>query len=80
MTKQIYKSMHTQGPQMLSEALKPYNRNGPKIHWISNVDGAHVEETLETLNPETPLFIISSKVQLLLYDNLECSFIYWYVA
>ncbi|MFP5381202.1 MAG: glucose-6-phosphate isomerase [Gammaproteobacteria bacterium] len=49
------------GPQMVYQALKPYRHPRLKVHFISNVDGAHVKETLETLNPETTLFIVSSK-------------------
>ena len=49
------------GPQMVYQALKPYRHPRLKVHFISNVDGAHVKETLEALNPETTLFIVSSK-------------------
>ena len=49
------------GPQMVYQALKPCRHPRLKAHFISNVDGAHVKETLETLNPETTLFIVSSK-------------------
>ncbi len=49
------------GPQMVVQALKPYRHPRLKLHFISNVDGAHVKETLESLNPETTLFIVSSK-------------------
>jgi len=49
------------GPQMVCQALKPYRHPRLRVHFISNVDGAHVAETLETLNPETTLFIVSSK-------------------
>ena len=49
------------GPQMVYKALKPYRHPRLKLHFISNVDGAHVKEVLETLNPETTLFIVSSK-------------------
>ena len=49
------------GPQMVYQALKPYRHPELKVHFISNVDGTHAEEILETLNPETTLFIISSK-------------------
>ena len=49
------------GPQMVYQALKPYRHPRLKVHYISNVDGAHVKETLESLNPETTLFIVSSK-------------------
>jgi glucose-6-phosphate isomerase len=49
------------GPQMVVQALKPYRHPCLKMHFISNVDGAHAKETLESLNPETTLFIVSSK-------------------
>jgi glucose-6-phosphate isomerase len=49
------------GPQMVCQALKPYRHPRLKVHFISNVDGAHVKEALEALNPETTLFIVSSK-------------------
>ncbi|MEQ1591777.1 MAG: glucose-6-phosphate isomerase [Thiobacillaceae bacterium] len=49
------------GPQMVVQALKPYRHARLKFHFISNVDGAHVKETLESLKPETTLFIVSSK-------------------
>jgi glucose-6-phosphate isomerase len=49
------------GPQMVYQALKPYRHPRLKVHFISNIDGAHVKEALETLNPETTLFIVSSK-------------------
>jgi len=48
------------GPDMISEALT-YYKNHLNIHYISNVDGDHVEETLKKLNRETTLFIIVSK-------------------
>lgn len=49
------------GPQMVYQALKPYRHPRLKVHFISNVDGAHVKEALESLNPETTLFVVSSK-------------------
>ncbi|AZQ64570.1 glucose-6-phosphate isomerase [Flammeovirga pectinis] len=48
------------GPYMVTEALKPYKTN-VDIHFVSNVDGTHIAETLKGLNPETTLFIIASK-------------------
>lgn len=48
------------GPYMVTEALKPY-KNHLNIHFISNIDGTHISETLKSLNPESTLFIISSK-------------------
>ena len=49
------------GPQMVVQALKPYRHPHLRLHFISNIDGAHAKETLETLNPETTLFIVASK-------------------
>ncbi|MFD0977409.1 glucose-6-phosphate isomerase [Salinimicrobium gaetbulicola] len=48
------------GPVMITEALEHY-KNHLKIHFVSNVDGDHVHETIEGLNPETTLFVIVSK-------------------
>jgi len=48
------------GPVMVTEALKAY-KNHLNIHFVSNVDGTHIAETLKTLNPETTLFLIASK-------------------
>jgi glucose-6-phosphate isomerase len=48
------------GPYMVTEALKPYHKN-IKPHFVSNVDGTHMAETLKHLSPETTLFIIASK-------------------
>lgn len=49
------------GPQMVYEALKPYTLHDINIHYVSNVDENHINDTLVYLNPETTLFIISSK-------------------
>ncbi|MCU0383980.1 MAG: glucose-6-phosphate isomerase, partial [Cyclobacteriaceae bacterium] len=48
------------GPYMVTEALKPYWQ-GINPHFVSNVDGTHIAETLKKVNPETTLFIIASK-------------------
>lgn len=48
------------GPIMVTEALKPY-KNNLNIHFVSNVDGSHIIETLKKVNPETTLFLIASK-------------------
>jgi glucose-6-phosphate isomerase len=48
------------GPYMVTEALKPYWQN-IRPHFVSNVDGTHIVETLKELDPETTLFIIASK-------------------
>jgi glucose-6-phosphate isomerase len=49
------------GPVMVTEALRPYKMPHIKAHFVSNVDGTHVAETLRRLNPETALFMIASK-------------------
>jgi glucose-6-phosphate isomerase len=49
------------GPAMVTQALAPYAREGPRLHFVSNVDGAHLTETLRDLHPATTLFIIASK-------------------
>lgn len=49
------------GPVMVCEALRPYAHKGLSVHFISNVDGTHVAETLRRLNAETTLFIVASK-------------------
>ena len=48
------------GPFMVTEALKPY-KNHLNMHFVSNVDGTHIAETLKPLNPETTLFLVASK-------------------
>lgn len=49
------------GPKMVYEALRPFQVPTIKCHFVSNIDGAHISETLKDLNPETTLFIIASK-------------------
>jgi len=48
------------GPRMVVEALQ-YYKNHLKTHFVSNIDGDHVAETLKNLNPETTLFVVVSK-------------------
>src|SRR5690606_8489079 len=48
------------GPIRVTEALKPY-KNHLNIHFVSNVDGTHIAETLKKVNPDTTLFLIASK-------------------
>jgi len=48
------------GPYMVTEALRPY-KNHLTMHFVSNVDGTHIAETLKKVNPETTLFLIASK-------------------
>lgn len=49
------------GPLMVTEALKPYRYENINVHFVSNIDGTHITETLKGLSPETTLFIIASK-------------------
>lgn len=49
------------GPVMVTEALKAYSKRDLHVHFVSNVDGTHIVETLKSCNPETTLFIIASK-------------------
>jgi glucose-6-phosphate isomerase len=49
------------GPAMATEALKPYGSPDLRPHFVSNIDGTHLVETLKGLEPETALFIIASK-------------------
>ena len=48
------------GPAMATLALAPWH-DGPRAHYVSNIDGAHMHDTLKSLSPETTLFIIASK-------------------
>ncbi|RVJ79219.1 glucose-6-phosphate isomerase [Sinorhizobium meliloti] len=48
------------GPVMATLALAPFH-DGPRLHFVSNVDGAHIADTLTLLDPETSLFIVASK-------------------
>lgn len=48
------------GPAMATLALAPYH-DGPRAHYVSNIDGAHIHDTLKDLSAETTLFIIASK-------------------
>ncbi|MEL7145913.1 MAG: glucose-6-phosphate isomerase, partial [Bacteroidota bacterium] len=49
------------GPFMVCEALAPYKVAGINTYFVSNVDGTHMAQTLEKVDPETTLFIIASK-------------------
>ncbi len=49
------------GPKMATEALKAYSNRDIVIHYVSNVDGSDISETLSKCNPEKTLFIIASK-------------------
>ena len=48
------------GPAMATLALAPY-ADGPRLHFVSNVDGAHIADTIKTLDPATTLVIVASK-------------------
>lgn len=49
------------GPVMVTEALKHYSQPNLSVHFVSNVDGTHIAETIKNLNAETTLFLIASK-------------------
>jgi glucose-6-phosphate isomerase len=49
------------GPVMVTEALKPYGGGGPRVHFVSNIDGTHIAEVLARVDPERTLFIVASK-------------------
>lgn len=48
------------GPVMATIALSPYH-DGPRAHYVSNIDGAHIADTLNVLDPATTLIIVASK-------------------
>jgi len=49
------------GPVMVTETLMPYRKPHIRTHFVSNIDGSHIAETLRGLSPETTLFMIASK-------------------
>lgn len=49
------------GPAMVTSALAPYTRPDLRLHYVSNVDGAHIHDTLAGLDPRRTLFIVASK-------------------
>ncbi|KUJ83300.1 glucose-6-phosphate isomerase [Microbulbifer flavimaris] len=49
------------GPQMVIEALREFRKGGVDVHFVSNVDGAQLTDVLQRLDPETTLFLVSSK-------------------
>ena len=49
------------GPSMVSAALKPYWQPGLRAHFVSNVDGTHLAETLKVVSPAQTLFVVESK-------------------
>jgi glucose-6-phosphate isomerase len=49
------------GPVMATGALGPYRKPHINVHFVSNIDGTHIAETLKRLSPETTLFMVASK-------------------
>ena len=49
------------GPAMVTLALAPYTRPDLRVHYVSNVDGAHIHDTLAGLDPKRTMFIVASK-------------------
>ncbi|MCA9974014.1 MAG: glucose-6-phosphate isomerase [Anaerolineales bacterium] len=49
------------GPKMVTQALRPYVRRDLCLHFVSNVDGTDIAETLRAVDPETTLFLVASK-------------------
>ena len=49
------------GPAMVTLALEPYTRADLRAHYVSNVDGAHIHDTLKRLDPKRTMFIVASK-------------------
>ena len=49
------------GPAMAVQALAPFTSDGPAVHFVSNIDEAHLFDTLQGLSPHTTLFVITSK-------------------
>lgn len=49
------------GPVMVTEALRPYWKDGIQAHFVSNIDGTHIAEVFKKIDPETTLFLIASK-------------------
>ena len=49
------------GPAMVVEALTAYGRNGPRMHFVSNVDGAQLDDTLRLVPAASTLFVVASK-------------------
>lgn len=65
---------------MVTEALKPYGKGGPNVHFVSNIDGTHLAKTVANLKPESTLFIVASKVAIVtniyLTDSVQ-NFLYF---
>src|SRR3546814_3870224 len=48
-------------PILVTRALSPYHRDGLRCHFVSNVDSAHLSDTLKGLDPARTLFVVASK-------------------
>ena len=55
---------------MVTEALKPYGKKDLHVHFVSNIDGTHLAKTVATLDPETTLFVVASKVWSIWYAGM----------
>lgn len=55
---------------MATNCLKPYATR-LKVHFVSNIDGTHIAETLKNIRPESTLFIIASKVSTVIFQNIK---------
>ncbi|MBU2872403.1 glucose-6-phosphate isomerase [Marinobacter salexigens] len=49
------------GPKLVTEALHPYRESGLRCHYVANIDGTEISETLAKIDPETTLFLVQSK-------------------
>lgn len=49
------------GPKLVTEALQPYRKQGLNCHYVANIDGSEICDTLANINPETTLFLVQSK-------------------
>ena len=49
------------GPRFVVDALRPYQQEKFKLHFVANIDATEIDNTLKRLNPETTLFIVASK-------------------
>ncbi|WP_417502320.1 glucose-6-phosphate isomerase [Marinobacter sp.] len=49
------------GPKLVTEALQPYRASGLRCHYVANIDGTEICETLAKIDPETTLFLVQSK-------------------
>lgn len=49
------------GPRMVTKALTPYHQTAVKVHFVANIDGAELTDTLRGLNPASTLFLVASK-------------------